>query len=183
MTSAVVKMGKPPKIVFTYGETGIRNSDLFKKYVDEHHITIHCTRSRAAIAERFIRTFKDMLDKRIRANQQWTQHIYSIILTYNNKLVHASTGYTPNDARKPDNELDVYLNLKIEAKYVRSYQELLVGDKVYIYTEKALFDKSHVPVWSANTYRIDGIVHSHGLTFDHTAHRERPYLRNELLLL
>ena len=103
------------------------------------------------------------------------------MLTYNNKLVHSSTGYTPNAARTLENELDVYLNLKIMVKYGRTYPELLVNDEVYIYTNKALFEKAHVSVWSKESYRIEGISHSPGLTFYHTSHRQRPYLKNELL--
>ena len=181
MISAFVKMGKNPKVVYTDAETGRRNSTIFKTYFDENQITVHYTKSRAAVEERLIRTFKDMLDKRIRANEQWNQHIYAIMLTYSCKLIQSYTGYTPYEARTPVNELDMYLNLKIKAKYGRTYPELLVEDEVYIYTKRKLFDKSHVSVWSDNTYRIDGISRSHGLTFYHTTHRDRPHLRNELL--
>ena len=38
-------MGKPPKVVYTDGETGIRNSWLFQKYFDENHTTYVATKS------------------------------------------------------------------------------------------------------------------------------------------
>ena len=36
MIECLAKMGKPPQILYTDGETCIRNSGLFQKYVDEH---------------------------------------------------------------------------------------------------------------------------------------------------
>ncbi|MFM7985807.1 MAG: hypothetical protein ACKPKO_41480, partial [Candidatus Fonsibacter sp.] len=89
-----------------------------------------------------IRTFKTMLDKRLEndhdENVQWTKYIYPILLTYNNnnKLVHSSTIFTPNDARKPQNELHVYLNMELNAKHNRTYPEINIGDSVFIYMKK-----------------------------------------------
>ena len=39
------KMGKPPKVVYSYEEMGIRNSGLFHKYYDEVHKTDVATKS------------------------------------------------------------------------------------------------------------------------------------------
>ena len=100
MISVLVKMGKAPKVIYMDADTGIRNSGLFKKYFDEHHNTIHYTKSRATVAERFIGTFKSAFDKRIRANDQWTQYVYAIMLTYNSKLMHSSTDFTPKEAKQ-----------------------------------------------------------------------------------
>ena len=50
-------------------------------------------------------------------NVQWTDLIYQIMLTYNNKLIHSSTGFTPNEARKNKNEIDVKMNLLVGKKH------------------------------------------------------------------
>jgi hypothetical protein len=42
-----------------------------------------------------IRTFRDRLDKIIKPDQQWTELVFPILLTYNNKLVHSSIDFTP----------------------------------------------------------------------------------------
>ena len=43
-----------------------------------------------------------MLYKRIGndENIQWTDYVYPILLTYNNKKIHNTTKFTPSDARK-----------------------------------------------------------------------------------
>ena len=40
------------------------------------------------------------------------------LLTYNNKLVHSATKYTPADARKKSNEFNVRLNLLLHLKKI-----------------------------------------------------------------
>ena len=90
-------------------------------------------------------TFKTMLDKRLdnekHTNVQWTKYIYPILLTYNNKMVHSSTGLTPNDARKPQNELTVYLNMTLKAKRIRKYPDINIGDKVFIFMKERQIKK------------------------------------------
>ncbi len=82
------KMGGSPKVIMTDGEGGINNSGLFQKYFQQHKITYIPTKGHPHMVERMIRTFKDMLDKRIKPGMQWTELIYPILLTYNNKLLH-----------------------------------------------------------------------------------------------
>ena len=129
---SIVKMGKKPQVIYMDGETGIRNSKLFEKYFTENKITVHYSRGHPAFAERFIGTFKAMLDKRIKPDQQWIDLIYPILLTYNNKLVHSATEMTPKEATKPENELSAYVNMKLKAKRSRRYPPLAVGEKVHI---------------------------------------------------
>ena len=100
------KMGKKPEIIYTDDERGIASAD-FKEYVDGEGIELYRTRGHPAFAERFIRTFKNKLFKRVendekkgKQNIQWIDYIFEIMLTYNNKDKHSSTGLTPNDAKK-----------------------------------------------------------------------------------
>ena len=174
-------MGHKPQVIYTDGETGIRNSGLFQQYCTENKITAHYSRGHPAFAERFIGTFKSMLDKRIKPGQDWAQLIYPILLTYNNKLVHSATEMTPKEATKPETELNANVNLELKSKQSRRYPVVSVGDKVHIYTKRKLFDKSHVSVWSDAYYTVEGISHSHDLTFYKTSNRTKPFLRNELL--
>ena len=110
------KMGKPPKFVYTGGETVIRNSGLFQKYFKDDHLAYVATQSRLVVSQRMICTFKDMLYTIIKPNMQWAHPIYPILLTYNNKLLHSPTGLTPKEARDPPNELEAYVNMKLKAK-------------------------------------------------------------------
>ena len=101
------------------GASAIKNSGLFHKYVPEHKITYIPSRGHTVFAERRIRTFRDMLDKRIKPNQQWTDLIYPILLTSNKRFVHSATEYTPDDAKQPFNELMTYTHRKLKAKHNR----------------------------------------------------------------
>ena len=99
-----------------------------KEFYTDRGIKHVVTRNHAAFAERFIRTYKAMLYKRIdsvRENNiidpQWTVYTYSVLLPYNNKLIHSSTKMTPKDAAKQSNEVDVKINLELTAKRNRRY--------------------------------------------------------------
>ena len=126
-----------------------------------------------------------MLDKRLEndneSNVQWTKYIYPILLTYNNKMVHSSTGFTPNEARKPENELTVYLNMTVKAKHNRRYPDINIGDKVFIYMKRQAHQKSHVSLWSDVSYEVEDISTAHGISFYKTTARDKPFLRHELL--
>ena len=115
MIECLHKMGKKPKIIFTDDE-GAMNKEAIQKYLQEQNIEHHRTRAHPNFSQRTIRTFKDLLYRRVEADQkkgkgdiQWTDYIFEILLTYNNKMKHSATGFTPKDARKPSNELKVKL--------------------------------------------------------------------------
>ena len=75
-------MGAKPKIIYTDDEKTIASSE-FKQYVDDEGIELYRTRGHPAFSERFIRTFKDKLFKRIEADEnrgkqhiQWIDYIF-----------------------------------------------------------------------------------------------------------
>ena len=53
-----------------------------------------------------------MLDKRSEPHMQLTDLIYSILLICYHKLVLTAFGLTSNDAKKPYDELDAYIQTK-----------------------------------------------------------------------
>ena len=61
---ALQKMGAKPKMIYTDDEKAIASSD-FKQYVEDEGIELYRTRGHPAFSERFIRTFKDKLFKRV----------------------------------------------------------------------------------------------------------------------
>ena len=69
MIESIVKMGHMPQVIYTDGETGIRNSGLFQKYFPENKFTVHYSRGHPAFAERINGTFKSMPDKSIMPGQ------------------------------------------------------------------------------------------------------------------
>ena len=100
MLEAFNKMGQPPKVLYSDNETAMSSKSLHK-YFNDNAILHIATRGQAAIAEVSINTLKNMLYKRIgdAKDKQWTEYVYPIISTYNNKLIHSSTKMSPANAR------------------------------------------------------------------------------------
>ena len=63
------------------------------------------------------------------------------MLTYNNQDVHSATKFTPKDARLKKNELEVKLNIGLQAKRSRTYPDLEKGDKVKVMRKKGISEK------------------------------------------
>ena len=103
------------------------------------------------------------------------------MLTYNNKLKHGSHGFTPADAAKRENSMDVRMNLEMKAKKNRKYPDLNVNDTVRIYKKKENFDKERKGVWSDNEYTVERIITSHGQKFYKLEGLTKEYMRHELL--
>ena len=175
------KMGHKPEVIYADNETSMSSASILK-YFKDNNILYIATRSKAAVAERTIRTFKDMLYKRIGNdnNVQWTDYIYQILLTYNNKSVHSSTKFTPSDARKETNQLEVKSNMELKAKHGRKYNEINVGDEIKIFKKKKTGDKQQVSSWSQEKYKVISIEKIHWQTF-YKVEGQRPLLRHEVL--
>ena len=179
------KMGKKPELIYSDDE-GSLNSNVIKEYIESQKIEIHRTRTHPAFAERFIRTVKNMLFKRVEADEkkgkediQWIDYIFEIMITYNKKMVHSATDLTPKETKKPENELKVKANIAMNATKTRKYPDLEKGDKVKIFRKKDKLDKERASNWSANSYSIDDIKTVLGQK--HYYIKGRGYLRHELL--
>ncbi len=168
MKEAISKMGGPPKTLFTDDEGGMNNNAIMT-YLDEHHIRHIITRAHAGIAERTIRTIKAMIYARIESakerdneNKRWIDVLYPVMLTYNHQDKHSATKMTPNDARKPQNQLQTKINLELKRVHSRRYPEVNVGDYVRIYKKKDKLDKERVPMWTKDKHRVERIEESMG---------------------
>ena len=179
------KMNNTPQIIYTDDE-GALKTEAMQKYFKEKNINHIVTRTHAHFVERFIRTFKDALYKRVengkdKDNVQWNDYIFEVMLTYNNKLKHDSHGFTPAEASKRENSMDVEMNLEMKAKKNRKYPELNVNDEVKIYKKKERFEKERKSVWSDNSYTIEKISISHNQKYYKLEGLAREYMRHELL--
>jgi hypothetical protein len=145
MLQAFKNMGHQPEIVMTDPESALFRKDVaetFKEMSIQHIIT----QSSVHFAERFHRTFRGMLEKRLDYLKnrrvkiatkrspiiQWHTLIPQIMAVYNNKNVHTATGMTPNEARKPSSEADAKISMELRAKRGRKYPPIRVGDKVRV---------------------------------------------------
>ena len=184
---ALQGMKAKPKLIYTDDERAIASSD-FKEYVESEGIELYRTRGHPAFAERFIRTFKDKLFKRVEADEKkgkenidWTSYLLEIMLTYNNKDIHSSIGQTPNEARKKKNEYKSVLNVSMRAKKERTYPELKVGDKVRILRKKAITEKERTSHFLKGEYTVEEITRKLGQPYFKLSDYPRPLLRHDLV--
>ena len=181
------KMGKNPKIVYTDDE-GALSKESIQTYFKEQNIEHHITRAHPNFSERAIRTFKDLLYRRVEADEkkgkkniQWIDYIHEILLTYNNVMKHSAIEMTPKEARMPSNELKVKLNLASKAKKNRMYPELEKGDEVKIFKKRKPNEKERVGNFSKNAYTVEKIEKNLGQNYYYVEGVDRAYLRFELL--
>ncbi len=180
------KMGGKPKTILSDNEGAFVSNEIQKYFEKEgiRHITV---RSHAPVAERQIRTIKDMIDKRTKDNnKEWYEVIHSVLLTYNYKMVHTVTKMTPRDAMdasKPGNQIAAKINMELKARHSRKYEKIEVGSKVKLYRKKKNFEKERTSYWSAATYTVEAIEQSLGQTFYRLKGVDKLAMRSELLLI
>ena len=179
---AIKKMGGKPETIYSDNE-GAFVSNVIQAYFKENNIRHLITSSHAPVAERSIRTIKEMIYPRVEKTQQeWNEVLYAVLLTYNNKLVSRITHMTPQQAMKPGNHVEVKMHLEMHRRTGRKYPEIHVGDSVKTFKKKDKLDKGHVSTWTPNYYRVDAISESMGQKFYKLSTLHRQYLRYELLL-
>ena len=132
-------MGGKPETLYSDDE-GSLNSKLLENYFKEHNIKDITTRTHAAVAERAVRTIKDVILRRLEKNPSlmWydTKILANSLVTYHYKMVSSATGFKPNNAREKKNELDVKLKLELNRKTTRKYPTIEENDKVRTYKKK-----------------------------------------------
>ena len=187
MGEIIKVMGKPKKI-YSDDEPGMDKSIEFPKWLKEHNIIQIVTRSHANTAERAIRTFKDLLTRRIESKEiepgeVWYNDniLYAILLKYNLRMVNRTIGLTPNEATKSKNEAHVRAMLELNAIRKRKYPEIKVGDRVKIYKKKKTFEKERISVWTELSYEVEDIKDEKGQEFYFLSGHDKPLLRHELL--
>ena len=97
MIECLRKTVKKPKSLYADDE-GALSKESIQTYLKEQNIEHHRTRAHANFSERAIKTFKDMLYKRVEAdgrkgksNIQWTDYVREILLTYDNQMKPSAT--------------------------------------------------------------------------------------------
>ena len=106
--------------------------------------------------QRSIRTIKGEIYKRVKlpSTTNWNELIYQILAKYNHKSIHSSTGYTPADAEKKGNHINVKINMEMNKNKTRVYPDIEEGDYVRIHKNKDKLDKEHISTWSDKKYKV-----------------------------
>ena len=185
----IQKMGDKPDMIYADEEGSLTGSKVdIRGALKDRGIELYTTRGHPNFAERFIRTFKDMLFKRVEAdikkgkqNIQWVDYIFQIMVTYNDKMKHSSTQFAPKEARNKRNEYAVKLNLELGALKNRKYPELNVGDEVKVMRKKAIAEKERSSRYLKETFKVKRIEEKLRQKYYYLEGRARPNLRYELL--
>ena len=181
------RMGSRPKRMYSDDEGTLQTAEM-QEFFKDQKIQHYRTRSHPHFVERFNRTFKDMLFKRVDAdikkgknNIQWVDYLDEILLTYNSKMIHSARDMTPNEAHKKENHLKVKLKLEMNRVKTRKYPTLRVGDEVKIYRKKAIIEKERISNWGSVKYIVTGIEKKLGQQYYSLEGQKRSFLRSELL--
>ena len=155
-------------------------------WLDEHNIVHIMTRGHANTAERAIRTFKDLMTRRLEGPDnkgvKWYDQVrLSVLAKYNQKMVNRTIGMTPYEATLKKNEAQVRTMLEINATRKRKYPDLKVGDKVKLYKKKDKLDKERISVWLPKVFEVEDIKHEKDQEFYYLKDYNKPVLRHELL--
>ena len=177
-------MGKKPEVIYSDDE-GALNSKEIQNYFKNENIKHIVSRTHAPVAERAIRTFKDLMYKLEEDHElgQWIVVIPKALMLYNYKMVSRATNMTPNEARQSKNVLDAKLHMELHKVRKRKYPDVKVGDLVRFYKKKDKFDKERVPVWSRTSHEVEKIEYAHNQAFYYISGMEKPFMRHEILKL
>ena len=112
-----------------------------------------------SIAERFIRTIRNLLKKPVflAGEASWVNELPSVIKHYNN-AIHHSTKMTPIQASKKVNEKEVFSNLRDDR--VKRQPKFKLGQLVRTADIKRVFSKSDSTNWSYKLYTITEVIHN-----------------------
>jgi hypothetical protein len=180
------EIGKPSVLVTD--EEGGMVSNFVSDYLRKEEITYIINRNHAPFVERFIRSLKSMISKRLskRPDEHWYDLLFEVYIVYNRKMVSSVTGFTPADAARKDNQAQVKMNLESHRKHNKQYDEINLHDKVRLYRKrKRVGEKEDVPLWGKTIYEVVKIEDNPdaGKLYYLSNRPTIPILRSQILLV
>ena len=174
-------MGFPMSI---YSDDDGAFKSVVKDFFDGEGINHIITLTHANVAERFIRTMKNAIHKRVRFNKgEWPEQMEFALEQYND-TVHSSTKEKPVEAHKDENHMDVRVNLTLREKNTRKYDNVNEGDKVKVFTKgrgNYTDRKEYLSKWSERAFTVSSIEYdSTGNKVFKLEGKTKPYLRHEI---
>ena len=128
------KIGVPE--VLYHDNEGSWSSTEFIRLINSHQIKQIITSTPPPFAERIVQTITHMKHSRLdgleKYVEKWVDMLPSVLNKYNNTK-HSTTGMQPNEAVKPSNHMEVWLNICSKTTYNRRYPPIKVSDKVRVY--------------------------------------------------
>ena len=175
------KIGVPENIMSD--REGAWESTEFIRLLNQHKIKHIISNSPPPFSERAVQEIKNMIFARLEGleinKQNWTDILPAVLKKYNNRI-HGTTELSPIDARKPENQIEVYMNIRQKAQFKRKYPKLNLSDQVRTYIKPHTFKKGWDTSWSREVYKIIYITPD-GKQFLVNNNKRRVYNRWELL--
>ena len=110
-----------PMSIYSDNDGGFQS--VVKEFFEGEGIEHIVTQTHANVAERFIRTMKNMIRDRVRFNKAgWTSMLTPALNKYST-TVHSSTKMKPKDAHDDKNHMEVRVNLTRREKNTRKYRQ------------------------------------------------------------
>jgi len=180
------EIGKP-KVLVTDEEGGLV-SNFVSDYLKKEGITYIVNRNHAPFVERFLRSLKSMISKRLsnKPDVHWYDLLFEVYIVYNRKMVSSATKMTPADAEKKGNQAEVKMNLESQRKHNKQYDNINLGDKVRLYRKrKRVGEKEDIPTYSKQTYEVVKIDNNPdaGKLYYLSNRPSVPILRSQILLV
>ena len=178
------QLGKP-KVLMADEEGGLV-SNFVNDHLKKEKITYIINRNHCPFVERYIRTLKSMISKRLlkRPEAHWYDLLFETYIVYNRKMVSSVTKMTPAEATKKENQAQVQMNLQLQNKHNKVYEKINLHDKVRLFRKrKHLNEKEDVPIWSKATYEVVKIEDhpDAGKLYYLSNAPEKPILRSQIL--
>ena len=151
---------KPNKIWVHQGEEFYNH--VFKKWLSDNDIIMYSTftEGKSVVAERFIRTLKNKLFKKMTATGKSVYYdvLDDLVNEYNN-IKHITTKMKPKDVKNDTTKLsDIARNKRV---YIGEHNEKSarynVGDRVRISKFKNIFAKGYTPNWSTEIFIVNKV--------------------------
>jgi hypothetical protein len=137
-------------------------------YISKNNIVRYSTygEHKSAIVERFNKTLKSWMWRKFTELQtrRWIDMLPELLEKYNNKK-HSSIGMSPVQASKKENEKQLLIKQYGNEDLSKDKPKFNLGDWVRISRVKGTFEKSYLPNWSAEIFKVITIFHTNPITY------------------
>ena len=153
MTEILKVIGVPE--VLYHDNEGSWNSGDFIQLLNQNKIKQIITSTPPPFAERMIQTLKLMIHTRLGGleidKQHWINLLPAVLKKYNNTK-HSTTGFSPNQAKQGNDDIEIWLNIESKATYNRKYPPLKKGSEVRTYIKPKTMTKGYESRGSKEVY-------------------------------
>jgi hypothetical protein len=188
LSKAFAEMGGKPKMLYTDAEAALASNEL-QEWLRRENIVHNITLRHAPLAERMIGHIKNQIvtyisEKDMDLNEEdrttkWWEVVPVVVKKYNREHRSRSTKLTPNEAAKPENQVEVKTNLESIRKTDNPQPRLHSGDQVRVVIKKK-FDKGYKPDYTDKVYTVDrGYDANYVYFMDDSVDPQRQYILHD----